>query len=144
MQFEDRSIVRSATVRSAARADRLLKLKNMNSVPGRANDIALFYSQAWSVVDYMVDTYGTERIPVLLGTLNMGKRIDEALPLVYGLTVEELDEEWRNDLLGVTPIAARPDPGTVATSALLTGAATAAVAVSAWPWIWRWLRGPGQ
>ena len=92
----------------------------------------------------MVDTYGTERIPVLLGTLNTGKRIDEALPLVYGLTVEEMDEEWRNDLLGVTPIAPRPDPGTVATSALLTGAAVAAVATSAWPWIWRWLRGPGQ
>ena len=48
----------------------------------------------------MIDTYGTERIPVLLGTLNMGKRIDEALPLVYGMTVEELDQEWRNDLLG--------------------------------------------
>ena len=144
MQFEDRSIVRSATVRSAARAGRLLSLKNMGSVPGRANDIALFYAQAWSVVDYMVDTYGTEQIPVLLGTLNMGKRIDEALPLAYGLSVEELDQEWRNDLLGVTPIAPRPDPGTVGTSVLLTGAAMAAVATSAWPWIWRWLRGPGQ
>ena len=144
MQFEDRSIVRSATVRGAARSGRLLSLKNMGSVPGRSRDIALFYAQAWSVVDYMIDTYGTERIPVLLGTLNMGKRIDEALPLVYGLSVEELDEEWRNDLLGVTPIAPRPDPGTIGTSALLTGAAVAAVATSAWPWIWRWLRGPGQ
>ena len=144
MQFEDRSIVRSATVRSAARAGRLLSLKNMGSVPGRANDIALFYSQAWSVVDYLIDTYGTDQIPVLLGTLNMGKRIDEALPLAYGLSVEELDEEWRNDLLGTTPIAPRPDPGTVGTSVLLTGAAAAAVATSAWPWIWRWLRGPGQ
>ncbi len=144
MQFEDRSIVRSATVRNAARAGRLLSLKNMGSVPGRANDISLFYAQAWSVVDYLVDTYGTEQIPVLLGTLNMGKRIDEALPLAYGLSVEELDQEWRNDLLGTTPIAPRPDPGTVGTSALLTGAAVAAVATSAWPWIWRWLRGPGQ
>ena len=144
MQFEDRSIVRSATVRGAARSGRLLSLKNMGSVPGRSRDISLFYAQAWSVVDYMIDTYGTERIPVLLGTLNMGKRIDEALPLVYGLSVEELDEEWRNDLLGVTPIAPRPDPGTIGTSALLTGAAVAAVATSAWPWIWRWLRGPGQ
>ena len=144
MQFEDRSIVRSATVRGAARSGRLLSLKNMGSVPGRSRDISLFYAQAWSVVDYMIDTYGTERIPVLLGTLNMGKRIDEALPLAYGLSVEELDEEWRNDLLGVTPIAPRPDPGSAATSVLLTGAAVAAVATSAWPWIWRWLRGPGQ
>ena len=144
MQFEERSIVRSATVRGAARAGRLLSLKNMGSVPGRSNDISLFYAQAWSVVDYMVDTYGTERIPVLLGTLNLGKRIDEALPLVYGMTVEEMDEEWRNDLLGTTPIAPRPDPGTIGTSALLTGAAVAAVATSAWPWIWRWLRGSGQ
>ena len=144
MQFEDASIVRSATVRSAARAGRLLSVKNMGAVPGRSRDISLFYAQAWSVVDYMMDNYGPERMSVLLGTLNMGKRIDEALPLVYGLTVEELDEEWRNDLLGVTPIAPRPDPGTVGTSALLTGAAVAAVATSAWPWIWRWLRGPGQ
>ena len=144
MQFEDSSIVRSATVRSAARAGRLLSLKNMGAVPGRSRDISLFYAQAWSVVDYMMDTYGTERISVLIGTLNMGKRIDEALPLVYGLSVDELDQEWRNDLLGVTPVARRPDPGTIGTSALLTGAAMAAVATSAWPWIWRWLRGPGQ
>ena len=144
MQFEDASIVRSGTVRSAARAGRLLSLKNMGAVPGRSRDISLFYAQAWSVVDHMMDTYGPERISVLLGTLNTGQRIDEALPLVYGLSVEELDEEWRNDLLGVTPIAPRPDPGTVGTSALLTGAAIAAVATSAWPWIWRWLRGPGQ
>ena len=144
MQFEDASIVRSATIRSAARAGRLLSVKNMGAVPGRSRDISLFYAQAWSVVDYMMDNYGPERMSVLLGTLNMGKRIDEALPLVYGLSVEELDEEWRNDLLGVTPIAPRPDPGTVGTSALLTGAAVAAVATSAWPWIWRWLRGPGQ
>ena len=144
MQFEDRSIVRSATIRSAARAGRLLSLKGMGSVPGRERDISLFYAQAWSVVDYMVDNYGPERIPALLAELNSGQRIDEALVTVYGLSVEELDEEWRADLLGLTPIAPRPDPGTIGTATLLSGAAAAAVAASAWPWIWRWLRGPGQ
>ncbi len=144
MQFEDSAIVRSATVRSAARAGRLLSLKNMGSVPGRSRDISLFYAQAWSVVDYMMDTYGPERISALLAEMNSGQRIDEALVTVYGLSVEELDQEWRNDLLGTTPVAPRPDPGTVGTSVLLTGAAAAAIATSAWPWIWRWLRGPGQ
>ena len=70
MQFEDRSIVRSATIRSAARAGRLLSLKNMGTVPGRSRDISLFYAQAWSVVDYMVDNSGPERIPALLAELN--------------------------------------------------------------------------
>ena len=144
MQFEDSAIVRSATVRSAARADRLLSLKNMGAVPGRSRDITLFYAQAWSVVDYMMDTYGPERISALLAEMNSGQRIDEALVTVYGLSVDELDQEWRNDLLGTTPVAPRPDPGTVGTSVLLTGAAAAAIATSAWPWIWRWLRGPGQ
>ena len=144
MQFEERSIIRSATVRSAARADRLLSLKNMGSVPGRSRDITLFYAQAWSVVDYMIDTYGPERISPLLVELNSGRRIDDALATVYGLSVEELDQAWRADLLGLTPVAPRPDPGTIGTAALLTGATAVAVVSATWPWIWRWLRGPGQ
>ena len=144
MQYEDSSIVRSGTVRSAARAGRLLSLKNMGTVPGRSRDISLHYAQAWSVVDYMVDNYGPERVAALLATLNTGQRIDEALTTVYGLSVEELDEEWRADLLGLTPVAPRPDPGSIGTATLLSGTAAVAVAASAWAWIWRWLRGPGQ
>ena len=142
MQFESDFRGRERLVERAARLNGLLRLRNMGSVPGRPSDVGMFYAQAWSVVDYMVDAHGAQRMSALLAAINDGQKIEDAVPTAYGLTLEQLEARWKAQVLGETTIAARPDPGTVGTSALISGAVFLAVIASTWRWLWRWLRGP--
>ena len=82
----------------------------------------------------MMDVYGRERMSELLRLINSGKRVAEAVPDVYGITLDELESVWKARLTGETTVAPRPDPGTVGTSSLITGAVTLAVAASAYRW----------
>ena len=134
MYFESNSSRRQASVAQAARRGSLLRLRSMNTQPGRPSDVRTFYSQSWSIVDYMMDVYGRERMSELLRLINSGKRVAEAVPDVYGITLDELESVWKARLTGETTVAPRPDPGTVGTSSLITGAVTLAVAASAYRW----------
>ena len=83
-----------AIVVRAARNDGLLRLHAMNSVPGRPADIALFYSQARSVVEYMLQAYGRDRMSALLVAIDDGDGIDAALRTAYGFGRDELEARW--------------------------------------------------
>ena len=142
MHFETGARLRAPIVEQAARSNRLIRLKNMGAVPGRPRDVSIFYSQAWSVVDYMVETYGAERMSALVSALAEGDKIDEAILRTYGFALNELEQRWKSKLLGETSLVARPDPATVGTSTLISGAVFIAIIASVWRWISRWLRGP--
>ena len=116
MQFESDSRARERLVERSARLNSLLRLRNMGSVPGRPREVGMFYAQAWSVVDYMVDTHGAERMSALLTAINDGQKIEDAVPTAYGLTLEQLEARWKAQVLGETTVAARPDPGTIGTA----------------------------
>jgi hypothetical protein len=81
-------------VARAARNGGLLRLHAMNSVPGRPADIALFYSQARSIVEYMLGTYGRERMSALLRAIDDGDGTDAALRKAYGFGRDELEARW--------------------------------------------------
>ena len=81
-------------VARAARSGGLLRLHAMNSVPGRPTDIALFYSQARSIVEYMLSTYGRERMSALLKAIDDGDGTDAALRKAYGFGRDELEARW--------------------------------------------------
>ena len=142
MYFEAGSYRRGAAVEGAARSGDLLKLRNMGSLPGRPRDVRTFYSQSWSVVDFMIDTFGAERMSALLSAINDGEKIDEAVSTTYGLTLEEIEGRWKSKITGETPVAPRPDPGTIGTATLISGAVIVAIVASAWRWLRSWLRGP--
>ena len=135
MYFESDSYRREATVARAARDSALLRLGAMNTVPGRPEDVRQFYAQSWSVVDYMIETYGVQRISRLLAALDDGQRIDRAIADVYGISLDELDDAWRREVTGTTTLAPRPDPGTTATTFLIAGAIAVALSVSAYRWL---------
>ena len=140
--FEESGSRRAATVSRAERSNDLLKLKSMGSQPGRPRDVGIFYAQAWSTVNFMIDTYGPEKMSELIATINDGNRIDAAVSKTYGVTVDELEQLWKADLRGQPIVLTRPDPGTVATAGMITGAVAIAVVASTWRWLMRWLRGP--
>lgn len=140
--FESMSHRRQTTAERAARTGQLLRLRNMNTQPGRPSEVRIFYAQSWSVVNYLIGAYGADRMTALLSTLNSGKRINDAVLEVYGMSLDEVDRRWKAGLMGETTIAARPDPGTIATSTLITGAATVALVVTFMRWLLKWLGEP--
>ena len=135
--FEGGDFGRGRTVAAAARRRDLLRLRSMGSVPGRPDDVTVFYAQAWSIVTHMIETYGAERMSALLDEIDSGSEIDEALREVYGTGVDGIEADWRARLSASISPVLRPDPGTVGTSALITGAAAVAAVVSAYRWLVR-------
>ncbi len=96
MYFETPDGRRENVVRDAFRRGRLMPLRNMGAVPGRADDVRLFYSQSASIVRFMADAYGERRLTALFAALDGGMGIDDALRSTYGFGVDELDAAWRS------------------------------------------------
>ena len=93
---DDRSL--EQRLASPARGGRLLPLKNMNRVPGRRNEIGVFYPQAGHFVGYLIDTYGRERIGALLANLDSGQEIADAFHSTYGESLYDVENTWRSTL----------------------------------------------
>lgn len=60
-----------------------------------AGDANLSYWQSNFVVQYMLDEYGPEKMAEFLATMQAGEKIESALTLVYGLSTDSLDRDWR-------------------------------------------------
>lgn len=88
---------------------KLISLKSLSSnFPADPAQATLSYAQSYSVVKYLIDTYGRDKMAALLATFKEGSTYDGALRKVYGLNTEELDAAWQSSL-GVKP-AATPTP----------------------------------
>ena len=94
----------------AIRNDTLLTLRSMSAgfaeLPDKVN---LSYSQSFSVVEYLIDTFGQEKMTSLLTLLRDGTAIDDALQQVYGFNTEGLEDQWRQ-AVGAQPRAASAQP----------------------------------
>jgi hypothetical protein len=58
----------------------------------------LSYAQSYSLVKYLLDNYGQDRMLELLTILKQGSTYDEALTEVYGFDIDGLDARWRGTL----------------------------------------------
>jgi acyl-CoA-binding protein len=68
--------------------------------------VALFYGQAWSLVNFLIETYGPAKLAELYATFKDGSTADKALLKVYGFDQGGLEDDWRASL-GLPP---REDP----------------------------------
>ena len=75
-----------------------MPLRQMNTVPGRPDEIRSFYRKAESVVGYLL-SFPPERFRVFLKGLNAGGDVDEALTVGYGFGLEELERGWAASLV---------------------------------------------
>ena len=85
-------------LRYAIATDNLLPITAMTSQPGNPEDVIIFYGQARSIVRFMVDEYGEEKMRELMATLKGGMNIRNAVPEVYGVGLIELENLWRDEL----------------------------------------------
>ena len=63
------------------------------------------YAESYSLVKYLLDNYGQDKMLNLLTLFKQGSTYDEALTQVYGFDIEGLDARWRETLTGSTIIA---------------------------------------
>jgi len=98
-----------AYLQEGIRRNRLFPLTALNTLPGRPEDVILAYGQARSVVRYLIEVYGPERMTALIRALNGGQDIDSALRTVYGFDRRELDRRWR-EWVGAPPPPAEEAP----------------------------------
>ena len=86
---------------------RLRPLWFQHAFSGSPEDIIIAYGQGHSVVTFLVDRFGPEKIAELFQALQRKLNIDAALEEVYGLDQYGVDSEWRK-AIGLDPL---PPPG---------------------------------
>ena len=113
---------------AAIRDNTLLSVRSLSSGFSEVPDKAyLSYSQSYSIVKFLIETYGQGEMTTLLTTLRDGASIDEALLKVHGFNVEGLEDEWRR-AIGAPPRAVsalstvQPTPTFVPTIVPVSGA----------------------
>jgi hypothetical protein len=94
----------------AIRTDTLLTVRSLSAgfseVPSKAY---LSYSQSYSIVKFLIETYGQSEMTVLLTSLRDGTAIEDALNSTYGFDIEGLEDAWRKGI-GAKPrtVSAQP------------------------------------
>jgi len=92
-----------AQLDQAIKNDALLTVRSLNGgfseLPDKAN---LSYSQSYSIVNFLIKTYGQEKLTELLKALRDAKPIDDALLEIYGFDSDGLEDAWRQSV-GAAP-----------------------------------------
>ena len=99
----------TSALNNAVERDSLLSVRSMTSPTGDASKVALFYGQAWSLVDFLIETYGPAKFAELYAIFKEGSTADKALLKVYGFDQGGLEDAWRASL-GLPPREV-PTPG---------------------------------
>jgi hypothetical protein len=74
-----------------------------------ADKARLSYAQSYSLVEYLLDNYGQDKMLDLLTVLKQGSTYDEALTEVYGFDIDGLDAGWRATLTNPVALAQKAE-----------------------------------
>ena len=113
----------------AVKRDALISVRSLSGYAGDPSEVNLFYGEVYSLVEFMLKTYGKDKMSQLLAAFREGLYQEDALRRVYGFGVDELDLQWRKSMglgprpthvPGATPVPRRPAtrPGTPCLSVL--------------------------
>ena len=112
----------------AIQNDTLLTVRSLSAGFSEVADKAyLSYSESYSLVKFLIETHGQEKMTALLVALRDGNTVDDALTQVYGFNIEGLEDAWRA-AIGAKPRAvsaqptAQPTPTYVPTIVPVSGA----------------------
>jgi hypothetical protein len=112
----------------AIKNDTLLTVRSLSSGFSEVSDKAyLSYSQSFSIVKFLIETYGQEKMTTLLTALRDGATVDAALMQTYDFNIEGLEAAWRQSI-GAPPQTvstqptAQPTPTYVPTIVPISGA----------------------
>jgi hypothetical protein len=73
----------------------VLSVHEITTSPGVRGNVSLFYGESWSIVSFLIDTYGQEKFARVFVEVKSGELLDDALETVYGFDQEGLENAWR-------------------------------------------------
>ena len=86
----------SDALQQAIQDDTLLSVR---SISGRFSEVSdkadLSYAESYSLVNYLIQTHGQEKMTSLLSAFRDGATTDEALMQTYGFNIDGLEDQWR-------------------------------------------------
>jgi len=91
-------------LKGAISEDRLISVRSLcSSFSAEPEKAYTSYAESYSLVEYLLNNYGQDKMLNLLTLFKQGNTYDEALTAVYGFDVDGLDARWRETL--TTPAA---------------------------------------
>jgi hypothetical protein len=79
--------------------DELFSIRSLSDgFTEHANRAYLSYAESYSIVSFLIETYGREAIHDLLEAFQSGYRYDSALSQIYGFDADGLEAEWRAEV----------------------------------------------
>src|SRR6266498_449552 len=109
-------------------------LLSVRSISGNFSEVAnradLSYAESYSIVNYLIETYGQNKMTTLLAAFRDGATTDQALTQTYGFNIDGLEDQWRA-ALGAPPRTdsaqptAQPTPTFVPTIVPISGGSLA-------------------
>jgi hypothetical protein len=82
--------------------DSLISVRSLSAYTGDPGLVDLFYGQSFSIVEYLLNTSGRDKMVELLGVFERGSHQEDALQEVFEFGLEELDARWR-EYVGAQP-----------------------------------------
>ncbi|MCA9934733.1 MAG: hypothetical protein KC415_12450, partial [Anaerolineales bacterium] len=100
----------TSDLQNGIKNDSFAPLRSLNGAfPAHDSAASMAYSQSYSVVKFLLDTYGQKALQTFILTLANGEGYDEALTAVYHLNTDQLENNWRASL-GLPPRQIPPTP----------------------------------
>ena len=83
----------------AIKENTLLSVRSLgSSFPADPDRASLAYAQSLSLVSYLVDTYGWDKMRELIAVFKEGSTYDSAIREVYDFDTDGLEERWRTHI----------------------------------------------
>jgi hypothetical protein len=80
----------------AVRENALLSVRSISGSFSEVSDKAyLSYAESYSLVNYLIETYGQQKMTALLSAFRDGSTTDQALMQTYGFNIDGLEDQWR-------------------------------------------------
>ena len=88
-----------ASLQAAIQANQLISVRSLSSPFSAYSNISyLDYAESYSIINYLISTYGKDRMSALLDAFRQGSTYDGALQKVYGLNMDSLNTAWQATL----------------------------------------------
>jgi hypothetical protein len=90
----------------AIREDTLISLRVLNSpFPDQRGRAILSYAQSNSLVEFIIEEHGADKLAELLAIFALGAHYDDAMRQVFGTDMDGIEDQWRAHI-GASPRAA--------------------------------------
>jgi hypothetical protein len=118
-----------SSLEEAIAEDELISVRSLCSPFSAYSEKAyLSYAQSYSLAEYLLDSYGQDKMLDLLALLKEGNTYDEALTDVYGFDIEGLDAHWRASLTNLVAVSQKA----AVQPALIAGLACLGAGLALW------------